>query len=140
MKFQKQASNATNQRLITFGSSGTSFLIGLTSALGGDFVVGSNNFSQYTSADVDVQGGTPVAIVKSGTSAYSIYADGVLATPAATSGSAPAALAVANGIYWGTQNGSFPLTGAVQRIIIFDGALTATQIAAVNARIKTINV
>lgn len=138
-KFQKQASDSTNQRLITFGTSGSQFLVGLTSALGGSLVVGSNSFAQYTSASTNPQAGTPIAIVKNGTNPYEIYVDGVLATPTGTGGTVPATLPVGNGIYLGSQAGSFGFTGAFQRLTILTGALTATQIAAVNARIKQLH-
>lgn len=138
-KFQKQASNATNQRLITFGTSGSGFAVSLFGFAGGDVVVGSNNFSQYTAASVIPQAGTPIAIVKNGTNPYEIYVDGVLATPTGTVGTVPATLPVGNGIYLGTENGSFPLTGSIQRIVTLTGALTATQIAAVNERIKVLH-
>lgn len=137
--FNKRATVSSNQRLISFGSSGSAFAIGLTNALGGDVVVGSNNFSQYTSVTVNPDLGCHLAIVKSGTSAFSVYKDGALVTPAASSGSSPAALATGNGIYLFTQNGSNQLWGGFDRIYVTQDVLTAAQIAAVDARLKQLH-
>lgn len=138
-KFQKQTIPVSNQRLITFGANASTFGIAPSDAAGVTFTVGTNGFSQYTSHNVNVLGGAPIAIVKNGTSPYDVYEDGVLSPVVSSSGTTPATLPAGTGIYLGTQSGGLPLIGSIQRIVAFDGALTATQVAAINERIKTLH-
>jgi len=139
IKAQKQASGSVNNRIISFGNIGTAFGIAPLDSAGATIYVGTNDFAQYATYDVDVIGGEPFAVVKNGANPYDVYADGVFTPVVAAGGSTPATLPTGNGIYLGTQNGNFPLIGCIQRIAAFDSVLTATQIAAINERIKTLH-
>lgn len=139
IKCHKQAPVGSNQRVICFGTSASALGVGLLNFGGGNLTIGTNNFAQYQSTNVNTINGEPFAVIKNGTNPYDIYADGVLTTPTGSAGSPPATLAAGNGVYLGSQNGSFKLTGSIQRIVIFDSVLNATQVAAVNARIKQLH-
>ena len=139
VKCHKHVPVSTNTRVICFGTSASGLGVGLLSFGSGNLTIGTNNFAQYQSTNVNTINGEPFSIVKNGTNPYDIYADGVITTPTGSSGTPPATIATGNGIYLGSQNGSFKLTGAIQRIVIFDEALNATQVAAINARIKQLH-
>jgi hypothetical protein len=140
-KAAKHAPPSANQRLIGFGANGyQTIAIAISGDATRDVVIGENNYAAYIGFQADIINGNVVTFIKNGANPYVAYVDGSLA-PIVTSGGTPAAtLATSNGIHLFTQDGSFPLSGSFDRIIIYDTAsLTSTQITAINERIKQLH-
>lgn len=140
-KLQKLETAAANQRVISFGTTGTAFAIGALGTVGvDDLIIGDSGFSCRQDYQVGLTEGATVGVVKNGTDPYECYVDGSLATPVSTTGTPIANIATQNGIGLGSQNSNFNFTGIFQRLIIFDtGSFTAAQMEAINLRIKQLH-
>jgi hypothetical protein len=140
---QKTASVASNLRFAEFGA-GAMLTIGVSSVVGGDLMIGYNNFSQYVSATTGVGNGRVIIFTYDGTLGSNrtvLYSGGVALAPASTVGNGgPASIGSGAGVRLFNSFAGSSYNGSMHTLGMMDGLLTPTQIAALSARLTQIHI
>lgn len=141
---QKTATPAANLRFAAFGTGGM-IEIAPTSLVGGDLIIGYNNYSQYVAATTGVGNGRVVIFTYDGTIGSNrtvLYSNGVALAPATTVGNGgPASIGSGAGCrLFASFVAGTSYTGSMHTLGMMDGLLTPTQVAALSARLTQIHI